>query len=573
MIMTPPAVPFATWTDAPAADELRLVPIGGLGEFGMNALAVHTDQSLILVDCGQLFPGEDQPGIDRIVPDFSYLEPFAAQVKAVVLTHGHEDHIGALPYLLQKYPVPVYGTAYTLALVRGKLKEHDLDLGLLNEVADYDRVFVTEDLEVEWIPVTHSIPDACALALNTPQGVIMHSGDFKLDPTPVDGRLTGLKRMKELGQAGVRLLMADSTNVLQPGRTPSEAICRQGLDDAFRLTEGILFMATFSTNLHRLQVALDLAYAHGRCVVPLGRSIEKAITLGRESGRLKLPDDFIVDAKNAPHYPRKEVLVLCTGSQGEPQSGLSRLLRGEVKGLRIQPNDRLLLSARPIPGNEVSISRILDDAARQGAETTLEGLGPVHATGHAHREDLIELIQTLNPKQMVPVHGTYRNLQAHGKLAAGLGWSWDRISLMDGGHCLRLFKDGRVEMAGTVPVGREFVHEGVDHIVDARVVRDRLILQEDGVVFLTVMVDPESLERVGEPTVLSRGFVVLSDDQDYGALLRGAAAKAWDESPLEVRKDEELARELLRQALRRIIRKTTDTRPLVVPVVLTAPKD
>jgi ribonuclease J len=566
------AQPFEAWTDAPASDELRLVPIGGLGEFGMNALAVHTVKSLILVDCGQLFPGEDQPGIDRIVPDFAYLEPFAEQVKAVVLTHGHEDHIGALPYFLAKHPVPVYGTAFTLALVKGKLKEHGLDLGLLREVADYDRVQVTEDLEVEWIPVTHSIPDACALALHTPVGVVVHSGDFKLDPTPVDGRLTGLKRLKTLGQAGVRLLMADSTNVLQAGRTPSEAICRQGLEDAFRITEGALFLATFSTNLHRLQVALDLAYEHGRSVVPLGRSLERAISLGRELGRLKLPDDFIVEPKDAPHYPRKELLILCTGSQGEPQSGLSRLLRGEVKGLKMAPGDRLLLSARPIPGNEVAISRLLDDAARLGAETTLEGLGPVHATGHAHREDLIELIQTVKPRHMVPVHGTFRNLQAHGRLAASLGWDWENISLMDGGHCLRLFGNGRMEMAGTVPVGREFVHEGVAHTVDARILRDRLILQEDGVVFLTLMVD-EALERVAEPTVLSRGFVVLSDDEAYGQLLRSAAAKAWDEAPREVRKDEDLRIELLRQALRRIIRKTTDTRPMVVPVVLIAPAE
>ena len=569
--MTAPLAPFAAWTEAPLSEELRLIPIGGLGEFGMNAMVVHSQGGILLVDCGQLFPSEDQPGIDSIVPDFAYLEAFADRVEAVVLTHGHEDHIGALPHFLRRWPVPVYGTAFTLALVRGKLKEHGLDERLLHVVHDYDRrAFPETGVEVEWIPVTHSLPQACALAFHTPQGVLIHSGDFKIDPTPVDGRLMGLGRLKELGDTGVRLLMADSTNVLQKGSTPSEAICREGLNDAFLKTEGILFLATFSSNVHRLQILLDLAYEHGRQVVLLGRSMEKVVNLSRELGLLKLPDDILMDVKHVGHYPRKELLVICTGSQGEPMSGLARVIKGEVKGLKMQEGDRLLLSARPIPGNEVPISRMLDAAARLGAETTLDGLGPVHASGHAHRGDLETLIRTVRPKHMVPVHGTFRNLKAHGQLAASLGYKPGAISFLDGGQCLRLFPK-RVEMAGTVPVGRDYVHQGVDHMVDARIVQDRLILQEDGVVFATLMVDPETKERVGEPRILTRGFVVLSDDEAYGTLLRGAVAKAYDEAPEEVRRDETLLYELLRQALRRIIRKTTDTRPMVVSMVLEAP--
>lgn len=571
MISSIPA--FVEWNKPPEEGELRLIPIGGLGEFGMNALVVHGPQNLFLVDCGQLFPSDDQPGIDAVVPDFAYLEPFAEKLQAVLLTHGHEDHIGALPTLLRRWPVPVYGTAFTLGLVEGKLREHGLDPALLHPVPDYGRVSVGGgEVSAEWIPVTHSIPDACALALHTPQGVIVHSGDFKLDPTPLDGRLAGMDRLRTLGDAGVRLLLADSTNVQRPGRSPSEAACREGLDAAFRTTRGRLVVTTFSSHIHRIQTLLDLAYEHHRQVVLLGRSLERNLALARSLKRLALPDDFLVDTKDAARYDPGELLVLCTGSQGEPMSGLARLLRREVKGLALAPGDRLVVSARAIPGNEVAISRMLDEAERQGVDTDLEGLGMVHVSGHGQREELADLIRAVRPAQVAPVHGTYRNLRAHGALAASLGWPGDRISLLDGGQCLRLLPDGRVDLAGAVPVGKCFVHEGVDHMVDARVVQDRLILQEDGVVFATLLVDPATGTLVGDPTILSRGFVVRSDDETYGDLLRGVARQAFEGAPPEVRQDPEALREAIRQALRRIIRKTTQTRPLVVPVLLEAPE-
>ena len=564
---------FKAWEQAPAKDELRLIPIGGLREFGMNALVVHSARSLFLVDCGQLFPSDDQPGIDSIVPDFAYLEPFADRIQAVLLTHGHEDHIGALPYFLRRWPVPVYGTAFTLGILEGKLREHDLDLSLLHQVKDYGRVKVGDgEIEAEWIPVTHSLPDACALVLHTPQGVLVHSGDFKLDPDPLDGRFTGMARLTELGDAGVRLLMADSTNVGRPGRSPSESVCREGLEAAFEQTKGRLFITTFSSNIHRLQQIIDLAWEFRRHVVVLGRSLDRNINLARSLKLLDLPDDILVDVKDAHLFDSRDVVVLCTGSQGEPMSGLARLLRREVKGLPMSPGDRLVVSARAIPGNEVAISRMLDVAERLGAETSSEGLGPVHASGHGSREELADLIKAVRPKQMVPVHGTYRNLRAHGKLAAELGWKADRISLLDGGLCLRLFTNGKVDMPGTVPVGKCFVHEGVDHMVDARVVQDRLILQEDGVVFATLLVDAQTGDLAADPTILSRGFVMLSDDESYGDLLAGVARKAYEEVPPALRKDPEALRDAVRLALRRIVRKTTQARPLVIPVILEAPQ-
>lgn len=563
---------FTDWAVAPAPGELRLVPIGGLGEFGMNALVVHTADRLLLVDCGQLFPGDEQPGVDSIVPDFAYLEPFADKVEAVLLTHGHEDHIGAIPHFLERWPVPVYGTAYTLALVERKLREVEgANPSLLQRVEDFQKVDFGGGISVEWIPVTHSIPDACALALHTPRGTVVLSGDYKLDPSPVDGRKTGLARLRELGEAGVEVLLSDSTNVIRPGRAPSEAECVPGLREAMRRTPGKLFVATFSSNIHRIQTLLDLAFEERRKVCLLGRSLDRNVQAALDLRRLKLPDDLFIEPREVSLFKPAEVMVICTGSQGEEQSALMRVLRGEMKGVKLQGKDRVLLSSRAIPGNEVSISRLLDDAARAGADTFNESLGTVHVTGHAHREEAAELIRTLRPRIVAPVHGSYRNLKAHGMLALELGWPEARVMLLDGGQCLQLLPDAKARIAGSVPVGKCFVDQDAAHIVDARVVHDRLILQEDGIVVATLLVDPETGELAGEPTVLSRGFVMLSDDQTYGDLMRGSLRRAFEEAPPEIRANRELLVELLRQTLRRLIRKTTQTRPLVVPMILDAP--
>jgi ribonuclease J len=562
---------FEQWQTAPIEGELRIVPIGGIGEFGMNALAVHTARTLLLVDCGQLFPTEEQPGIDSIVPDFAYFEPFSGSIDGILLTHGHEDHIGALPYFIERWPMPVYGTPFTLALAAAKLKEHELKTKLV-EVHDFDRLPIgCGEIEAEWVPVSHSIPDACAIALHTGQGTIFHSGDFKFDQNPIDGRKTAAGRIEEIGRegVGVRALISDSTNIGVPGRAPSESACRDGLERAIKATNGRLFVAVFSSHVHRAQVAIELAALHKRKVCILGRSLERNIAAAKELGILKCPNDIFVDLKDVQGFEPHKMMILCTGTQAEPLSGLARMLKGEVKGIKPTLGDRLILSARPIPGNEVPISRLLDKAARLGLETSTADFEPVHVTGHAQMEDAALMMDLLKPEYVIPAHGTYRLLHGHAKLAQSKGWAADKTPLLEGGQCLQLFSDGASMLAGAVPVGRCFVLDGLERRVDARVVHDRLIMQEDGIVVATIQINKQG-KMVGEPSILSRGFVILNDDEAYSTLLKETLRQTFSEAPNEVQKDRELLSELLRQSLKRIIRKTTQTRPIIVSLVLDA---
>lgn len=562
--------PFASWREAPTEGELRLVPLGGFGEFGMNCLAVHTTRTLLLVDCGQLFPGEEQPGVDSIVPDFAYLEPFADQLDAVLLTHGHEDHIGALPYLLGRWPVPVYGTAFTLGLLEPKLREHDIVLppGHLRRVRDGETHPIGwGEFQAEFIPVAHSIPQACAIALHTPRGIVVHTGDYKLDTDPVDGRRTDLARFRELGDAGVLIAFGDSTNVAREGPTPSEARVKAGLRAAFERTPGRLFVSPFSSNVHRIQTLLDLAAEYGRAVGLLGRSLERCVGKAVELGLLDLRGRPLLGPEELEALAPDRVLVILSGTQGESQSALGRLVRGEIRKLSIGPGDRIVMSSRAIPGNEATIRRRLDQAARLGAETLLGDPDLLHATGHGHRDDVAAVLTALRPRYVAPAHGTYQNLREQGRLAEFLGWPREDIFLLDPGDCLQV-RDGEVRLAGTVPAGKCFVDQGASDRMDARVIHDRLILQEDGIVVATFLVDPDTGQLVSDPAILTRGFVFPSDDPAYEELLRSSARRAYEDAPREVRSDRDLLVELLRQALRRIIRKTTQNRPLVVPLLL-----
>jgi ribonuclease J len=356
-----------------------------------------------------------------------------------------------------------------------------------------------------------------------------------------------------------------------PGFAPSESLSRDGLARIFNETEGRLFLATFSSHIHRVQIALDLAKGDRRKVCVVGRSMEKTIAYARRLGLLNCDDDIFIDSKDVEGHQPHKILILCTGSQAEPLSGLSRILKGEAKGIHPSPGDRLVLSARPIPGNEVPIIKMLDRAARLGLETSTDGFEPIHVTGHAHRDDAAMLMDLLKPEYVIPAHGTYRLLQSHAQLAHSKGWGADKAPLLDGGQCLQLFSDGTSRLAGEVPTGKCFVHQGIENRVDARVVHDRLIMQEDGIIIATIQLNKHG-QLVGEPTILSRGFVILNDDEAYSGLLKETVRKAFAEAPMEVIADRELLSELLRQSLKRIIRKTTQTRPIIVPMILDAKK-
>jgi len=369
--------------------------------------------------------------------------------------------------------------------------------------------------------------------------------------------------------------LSDSTNIQLPGHAPFESMCKDGLLAAFSAAEGRVFLATFSSHVHRVQLVLELARQTGRRVCVVGRSMERNIAAARGLGLIDLPggalNNIFIDAKDLNSYPPGETLVLCTGSQAEPLSGLARILRGEVKGVVPARGDSLILSARPIPGNEIPISRMLDAAARLGVETSMEDFEPLHVTGHAHQDDAARLLDLLKPEYLIPIHGNYRMLRGHAKLAQQNGWSPDKTPLLEGGRCLQLFSDGGARLAGAVPVGKCFVAQGVESRVDARVVRDRLILQEDGIVVATIQLDKRG-RLVGEPCILSRGFVILNDDEAYSALLKETVRQAYNDAPQEVQKDRELLSELLRQSLKRIIRKTTQTRPMIVPMITEIPQ-
>ncbi len=552
------------------APALEIVPLGGLGEFGMNMMAISWGETTIVVDAGVMFAEPELPGVDLIIPDLTYLEQRAGHVKALVLTHGHEDHIGAVPYVMPLVDGPVYGTPLTLALVEPKLDEHNIDAdGRLVRVHPRDRVIVG-DFEIEFLRVTHSIPDCVAVAIHTPVGTIVHTGDFKIDQTPIDGEHTDLHRFAELGTSGVLALFCDSTNVDRPGFTGSELEVVGAFEEIFTSCTGRLLVAAFSSSLYRMQILVDLAAQFERKVAFLGRGMIQNSQVAMRLGHLKVPDGLLIRDSDVPNWPAQDVLCITTGSQGEPLAALSRIAIDDHRHVKLGPDDTVVLSARAIPGNEKAIGRVMNHLSRRGVRIIHEGLKKVHVSGHGSAEELKLVLSLVRPRYFVPIHGEYRQLAQHARIVAqatsGSGTPTE-VMLLEDGDILHLDADGG-RRAGRAPAGRVLIDGTRVGEVGDEVLRDRRHLSADGLLVPVVAIAKQTGEVEGVPEIIARGVVIDPDDE---GLLAEAARMLIDvvaAASVEERTDQGLIAERIRLEVRRFFRKRTGRRPLVLPVIM-----
>ena len=551
---------------AGAKNRLRIIPLGGLGEIGKNMTAFEYGDDIIVVDVGSIFPREDMPGVDLVIPDISYLTMNRGRVRGYLITHGHEDHIGAAPYVLREVPAPVYATRLTAALIESKLKEHKL-LGSveMNVIAPHDTVTLGA-FRVEFLKVSHSIAGACALAIHTPVGVVVHTGDFKVDFTPIDGQLMDLGRFAALGNEGVLALMADSTNVERPGYTMSERKVGETFNNLFDHARGRIIIAMFASNVHRIQMVADAAYRRGRRLCLVGRSMVNVARISMQLGELRVPDGWLVGADDLDRYSDEQLVVLTTGSQGEPMSGLSRMAFSEHKKLEIRPTDMVIISATPIPGNEKSVSRVINQLVRTGADVIYEALAEVHVSGHARQEELKLIHALTKPKFFIPVHGEYRHLYHHANLAISMGMPPENVMIPDTGTVIELTPD-EMRATETVPSGAVLIDGlGIGDVGEA-VLRDRKHLAEDGLIIVVIGLDHETGALASGPDIVSRGFVYVKENED---IMDGARATV--QRVLETRLDQVNStgalKDAIREALSRYIYDTIRRNPMILTIIV-----
>jgi ribonuclease J len=550
------------------ADKVTVSFLGGLGEIGRNCACFETRGRIVVLDCGVMFPDPDMPGIDLVLPDLSYLRERAADVDAVILTHGHEDHTGGLAYLLRDLSTDILGSALTLGLARNRIEEAGLiDRARFIEVQDGERRQVGP-FDVEFIPVTHSVPHGFAIAFHTPQGVILHSGDFKIDLTPVDGRRTDLARIGALADnPGIRLLLSDSTNAEESGFTESEKSVGATLQRVFAARPGRrIVVACFASHIHRIQQILEAASATGRKVATLGRSMRKNVELADRLGLLSLPDHLVIDIEDVGNLPDGEVCVLSTGSQGEPLSALALLATGENKWLSLREGDAVVISAHPIPGNEWAVGRVVDGLARKGAEVVHTGVEPVHVSGHARQGELKTLLSVARPEWFVPVHGEYRHLVNHAVLADAMGVETHKVLVCEDGDVLALSDDG-LELSGEVPAGYLYV-DGTVGDVGHGVLRDRRVLAEEGVVVVVCTVDLHARDLLADPEIVTRGWVHAPEAEELIEEASAAVRSALESALADGAPDQEALSRHARKALGKFVGERTRRRPMIVPVVV-----
>ncbi len=542
----------------------RIIFLGGLGEIGRNMIAIEADGRVIVIDCGLSFPTDEMLGVDLVLPDFSYVVDRAANCEAVILTHGHEDHVGALSWFLPEVDVPVYGTPLTLGIARRRLDEFGVK-------ATFKEVAAPSTLELgpfrcHFLAVSHSIPDATSVAIDTVDGRILYTSDFKLDETPIDGRLTDLEGLGRLGDEGVDILLSDSTNAETPGRTPSEAVLREPLLEIFDGARRRIVVACFASNLHRIQQVCELAEATGRRVALVGRSMVANAEVGIELGHLKMAADTMVGIGEIDQLPPEQTVILCTGSQGEPFSALSLIATGEHKFVKVKPGDTVILSASPIPGNEAAIHRVINGLYKGGAEVFHSSKDRVHVSGHGASEELKEMLTTVKPRHFIPVHGEFRQLAIHAKLAREVGIADDAITIVEDGDTIEL-SDGRVRRGDRVPAGMVLVDGLGVGDVGPVVLRDRRHLAEDGVLICVVTIDSHSGEILAGPDLISRGFVHVDEWRDFLDEAAERVADALDDLDSDLITDWGAIKKACRRSLGEFVWKETRRRPMILPVV------
>jgi ribonuclease J len=548
---------------------LKALPLGGLGEFGMNMMVYEYDDDVVIVDCGVMFPDAELLGVDIVIPDLSYVRENRARVRAILLTHGHEDHIGGLPYLLEEVDAPVYGTPFTLALAQAKLSEHGLADGMDLREMQPRQAFAVGPFRVEFIHLTHSIIQSGALALTTPLGTVIHSGDFKLDPTPTDQQVSDLHTLADYGRRGVLALFSDSTNVERPGLTPSERAVSQRLAHIMSDAKGRVLISCFATSMHRLQIVTDLAHAHGRKLCFVGRSMFQNSEIAMRLGKLHVPPGLLVPPQELRKLPREQVAVVISGSQGEPMSAMARVAVSGHRWVSVEPGDEVVLSARVIPGNEKPIFRMLDHLYRRGARVHYHdgSQPPVHVSGHGSAEELKLMLNLVQPKYFVPVHGEYRQLWRHLEMAKDLAAVSQEAFLIETGDVLEFDEQG-ARRAGRVPVGRICIDGGSLDEVEDVILKERRHISADGIVVPILAINEYTGLLETRPEIVSRGFVPLDEAQELVESARQVILRTIEKSNLEEVGDWGVIKEKIRTALRRHFNEETGKRPMILPVIL-----